>query len=41
MNFKLEIYGWSDCNGDGCDWDIDHEQILCDYFGVEKLKEID
>ena len=24
----------TDCNGDGCDWDIDHEQILCDYFGV-------
>ena len=31
----------TDCNGEGCDWDIDHEQILCDYFGVEKLKEID
>ena len=30
----------TDCNGDGCDWDIDHEQILCDYFGVEELKEM-
>lgn len=26
--------------GDGCDWDIDHEQILCDYFGIEELKEM-
>lgn len=31
---------FTDCNGDGCDWDIDHEQILCDYFGVEELKEM-
>tara|TARA_B100000767_G_C19458992_1_gene407279 strand:+ start:424 stop:630 length:207 start_codon:yes stop_codon:yes gene_type:complete len=21
-------------------WDIDHEQILCDYFGIEELKEM-
>ena len=30
----------TDCHGDGCDWDIDHEQILCDYFGIEELKEM-
>ena len=30
----------TDCHSDGCDWDIDHEQILCDYFGVEELKEM-
>jgi len=30
----------TDCRGDGCDWDIDHEQILCDYFGIEELKEM-
>ena len=31
---------FTDCRGDGCDWDIDHEQILCDYFGIEELKEM-
>jgi len=31
----------TDCNGDGCDWDFDVEKIVCDYLGVEKLKEID
>jgi len=31
----------TECNGEGCDWVIDHEQILCEYLEVEKLKEID
>jgi len=30
----------TDCSGDGCDWDFDIEKIICDYLGVEKLKEI-
>jgi len=29
-----------DCNGDGCDWDFDVDKIICEYLGVEKLKEI-
>tara|TARA_B100000767_G_scaffold212898_1_gene200175 strand:+ start:51 stop:425 length:375 start_codon:yes stop_codon:yes gene_type:complete len=30
----------TDCNGDGCDWDIDGERLVCEYLGVEQLKEI-
>lgn len=30
----------TDCSGEGCDWDIDIEKIVCEYLGVEKLKEI-
>ena len=31
----------TDCKGEGCDWDIDVEKIVCEYLEVEKLKEID
>jgi len=31
----------TDCKGEGCDWDVDVEKIVCDYLGVKKLKEID
>ena len=30
----------TDCKGEGCDWDVDVEKIVCEYLGVEKLKEI-
>lgn len=30
----------TDCDGDGCNWDFDVDQIICDYLGVEKLIEI-
>ncbi|MEO2144012.1 MAG: hypothetical protein ABGW83_07860 [Flavobacteriaceae bacterium] len=33
-------YDNTNCQGDGCSWDIDEEQILCNYLGVDKLKEI-
>ena len=31
----------TDCSGEGCNWDFDIEKIVCEYLGVEKLKEID
>jgi hypothetical protein len=31
---------YTDCHGEGCDWDLDDEQVLCDYLGIEELKEI-
>ncbi len=30
----------TDCKGEGCDWDVDVEKIVCEYLGVEELKEI-
>ena len=30
----------TDCSGEGCDWEVDDEKLVCEYLGVEELKEI-
>ena len=32
-------YG-TDCVGEGCEWEIDDEKLVCEYLGVEQLKEM-
>jgi hypothetical protein len=29
-----------DCGGEGCDWEVDDEKLVCEYLGVEYLEEI-
>ncbi len=30
----------TDCMGEGCEWEIDDERLICEYLGVEQLREI-
>ena len=30
----------TDCMGEGCEWEIDDERSICEYLGVEQLREI-
>lgn len=30
----------TDCGGEGCEWEIDDERLICEYLGVEQLREI-
>ena len=35
-------FSWDcgDCDGEGCEWEIDDEKLVCEYLGVEQLEEM-
>jgi hypothetical protein len=30
----------NDCSKDGCSWSFDDDKLICEYLGVDELKEI-